>query len=366
MGCFFSTSKSRRARLKGSTVSPHHRQDSEVPAPLRAALATLLSHQATSPAPSFRRVVLLFPALTAVFARLRSAFTKAAVEVVGGGDSTAAAFPSGIVLLSDAPAILTDLGFRLDDIDAARLFSWVHPTTTVKNKSTSPPTPRTLTGSSAMNLTIVARKESPRSSNGGGGNESASGESPRAFTNESAGGASASASSSVAAEVGVAYREFCLAMTVGAVLQLAKGVGGAVDTAQAQELVFALQLALTTWTLFDRNGDGELQLEEVVAIICASDGEKKSHHDSQSNSILLSKARWGEMAVTAKGKISTADFLLSLQSWVSDVGDDGEDEGSTASQNAKLNSHPPLASTSTFSKFRRHSLAISSGKLLLS
>ena len=324
---------------------------------MRAALSRLLSQQNSSHghAPSFSRIVLIFPTLYDAFKRMRDAFARAAVSAEkeqnkfkfarkNAQSARTLRFPLGVMPLSDAPAVLADLGFTLSCENVANLFLWIQPDKlktvggggSTGRESAPDSLPRTVTIASAHSE--AERVESLDNTHNTAG-----------YTSERMIDAPTPGSSHSEMGLGIEYREFCLAMAVGAVLQLQDDMQRAEKAArgktnplnkpyspEAKKLVTALQLALTTWTLFDVNGEGELQESDVFAIMkdvsppLSVAPRGSANHlpgmQSQSNqSGLFSKERWSEMAAD-KGHISISDFLLSLQLWVSDVAFNDDDE----------------------------------------
>lgn len=103
---------------------------------------------------------------------------------------------------------------------------------------------------------------------------------------------------------------------------------------QGRHLVNALKLVLEAYILFDTDGSGTIDREEVLAMVDEENRrakearKKKGAHggDVTGTSSLLSRERWEELDWDSDGQITFKEFLFALMTWVGMDDDDDMDE----------------------------------------
>jgi hypothetical protein len=95
-------------------------------------------------------------------------------------------------------------------------------------------------------------------------------------------------------------------------------------------LALALRLVLEAWVLFDKNGDGRVDKEEVLEIISQEirGGDRSAVHKAHAQGSgddlgILSKSRWEELDWSPSGEITFREFVGAMEQW---VGADEEEE----------------------------------------
>lgn len=134
-----------------------------------------------------------------------------------------------------------------------------------------------------------------------------------------------------------------------------------------RRLVAALRLVLEAYILFDADGSGTIDRNEVLAIVDEENRKASETHGlgkigsgvgkarmkesapKDGTSSLLSRERWQEMDWDSDGKITFKEFLFALMNWVGMDDEDEDDEeddeldshgaGSRVSEAHKLGSH---------------------------
>jgi calcium-binding protein CML len=89
---------------------------------------------------------------------------------------------------------------------------------------------------------------------------------------------------------------------------------------KGQELVSAMQLVLECYVMFDKDGSGTIDRNEVMQMI-NEDAEREStkaggKKSESSSNALLSKDRWTELDWDSDGTITFKEFLFALFQWV--------------------------------------------------
>lgn len=114
--------------------------------------------------------------------------------------------------------------------------------------------------------------------------------------------------------------------------------------AKGQRLVKALKLVLEAYCLFDKDGSGTIDKNEVLAMVdeenrkarehkkAAGGGGSRASENSGGGAGLLSRERWEELDWDSDGQITFKEFLFAMMSWVGleDEDDDDEDANTAA------------------------------------
>jgi hypothetical protein len=230
------------------------------------------------------------------------------MDISGSRNSLGSMISPGAVPVASMGALLSQLGFSLDEAAVSSLFSWVSPVN-LRQNSPAPSRERTRSFSSSVKSAVFGDAESDS-------------------------GADASEPPAPAPPKGYSYSAFCIALAVGGVVNSALRDPPPADK-DAAALLSALRTSLLTWTRFDGDGNGELTEAEVFQTIegrpgAGGAGAAKgrpgaggagaaaatlSARPPGAASALLSRQRWSEMADAGSGRITLTDFLLSLQLW---------------------------------------------------
>ncbi len=215
------------------------------------------------------------------------------MDISGSRNSLGSMICPGAVPVASMGALLTKLGFNLDEAAVTSLFSWLPPVN-LRQSSPAPSRERTRSYSSSVKSAVFGEGESDS-----GGAPDAPPERP-------------------AAPKGYSYSTFCIALAVGGVVNSAL-CSAPPARGDAAAILSALRTSLLTWTRFDGDGNGELTEAEVLQTIEARPGAGGAAaapaKPPGAASALLSRQRWAEMADASSGRITLTDFLLSLQLW---------------------------------------------------
>ncbi|KAA0165672.1 hypothetical protein FNF27_07588 [Cafeteria roenbergensis] len=106
-----------------------------------------------------------------------------------------------------------------------------------------------------------------------------------------------------------------------------------VRTKQMSAVVSAMRICLETFMLFDDNGDGVLQREEVTKQLREKSRNARRHSGVGFGAAsFLSQERWDAMAWDRRGQVTFREFCLSFYDWIcpdgdtSAMGDEDEEE----------------------------------------
>lgn len=93
-------------------------------------------------------------------------------------------------------------------------------------------------------------------------------------------------------------------------------------------LVEGLKIVLEAYCLFDQDGSGTIDKDEVLGMIAeaSSGGAKRAHGASQGTSAMLSSERWSQLDWDDDGSVTLREFISAFYSW---VGLDDDDEDNT-------------------------------------
>lgn len=170
-------------------------------------------------------------------------------------------------------------------------------------------------------------------------------------------------------ETSLTWKEFLVSLAVGSVLHLlplmegeGKGKGGADTKASgeqqqerqtqeapapaastidapldrlagsAKEVATAMHLVLEAWVLFDKDGSGSIDKDEVLALLSShshennlmATGKSATQGKEEEGVAFLSKSRWVELGGTT-GMITFREFVVAMITWVG-ADEDAEDE----------------------------------------
>jgi hypothetical protein len=158
------------------------------------------------------------------------------------------------------------------------------------------------------------------------------------------------------------WREFVVSLAVGSVLHLLPLMegegkeGGGADTkalggdqeshnatneapldrlaGSAKEVATAMHLVLEAWVLFDKDGSGSIDKDEVLALLSTHNhennhmatGKSTTQGKEEEGVAFLSKSRWLELGGTT-GIITFREFVVAMITWVGADEDADEEEG---------------------------------------
>jgi Ca2+-binding EF-hand superfamily protein len=116
------------------------------------------------------------------------------------------------------------------------------------------------------------------------------------------------------------------------------GAGAAAPPAalamQGRHLVNALKLVLEAYILFDRDGSGTIDKNEVLAMVEEENKKAKAAAGKKrgevGTSALLSRERWEELDWDSDGQITFKEFLFALLTWVGMDDEEGDAEADGA------------------------------------
>jgi len=96
-------------------------------------------------------------------------------------------------------------------------------------------------------------------------------------------------------------------------------------------LVEGLKIVLEAYCLFDQDGSGTIDKDEVLGMIAeaSSGGAKRAHGASQGTSAMLSSERWNQLDWDDDGSVTLREFISAFYSWVGLDDDDEMDETET-------------------------------------
>jgi hypothetical protein len=169
-------------------------------------------------------------------------------------------------------------------------------------------------------------------------------------------------------ETSLTWREFVVSLAVGSVLHLLPLMegegnmeGGGADTkalgddqqsqdaqssagtsdapldrlaGSAKEVATAMHLVLEAWVLFDKDGSGSIDKDEVLALLSThahennhmATGKSTTQGKEEEGVAFLSKSRWQELGGTT-GIITFREFVVAMITWVGADEDADEEEG---------------------------------------
>mmetsp|Transcript_6289 Transcript_6289/g.20028 ORF Transcript_6289/g.20028 Transcript_6289/m.20028 type:complete len:313 (-) Transcript_6289:33-971(-) len=98
----------------------------------------------------------------------------------------------------------------------------------------------------------------------------------------------------------------------------------------------AFQLVVEAYMLFDTDASGTIDRDEVINVLCKSEGSQRSRQRSSpattGASALLSEDRWRELDADNDGFITFSEFLYGFATWVGMDEDEEEDEEEAAGE----------------------------------
>lgn len=98
---------------------------------------------------------------------------------------------------------------------------------------------------------------------------------------------------------------------------------------KGRELVIAMKLVLEAYTLFDEDGNGSIDRDEVIRILREHTNKVgKAGKRDQSSSAFLSEERWKQLDWDSDGQVTLREFVYAFYDWVGMEDEEDDDDES--------------------------------------